>query len=90
MQDPESFIPERWNPSHPDAPILKELFMPFSLGKRNCIGQNLAMLEIKIFLANIFNKYEFHFITNDIANIEWSNQLTRGPHNVFMTISERE
>jgi len=32
------FIPERWNDSNMDKHVLA--FAPFSIGARNCIGQN--------------------------------------------------
>lgn len=38
---------------------LKEMFMPFSLGKRNCIGQNLALLELRVIVANLVRYYDF-------------------------------
>jgi Cytochrome P450 len=59
FQDPELFIPDRWGPNDPDAEKLKEMNFPFSLGKRNCVGQNLAMLEIKLVLASIFKDFRF-------------------------------
>ncbi|XP_074379179.1 cytochrome P450 734A1-like [Apium graveolens] len=34
-------------------------FMPFSLGVRTCIGQNLAMLQAKLTLAIILQKFSF-------------------------------
>ena len=39
---------------------LQEVFIPFSLGRRNCIGMNLAMLETKLAAATILRYY---FIT---------------------------
>ncbi|KAF4343784.1 fc receptor [Fusarium beomiforme] len=41
--DPDKFIPDRWlNETHE----MKSSLTPFSLGKRNCIGQNLAWQEL--------------------------------------------
>ena len=48
IADGDEFRPDRWLPSDPDAAKLAALFMPFSLGRRNCVGQNLAMLELKM------------------------------------------
>jgi cytochrome P450 len=50
--EPSRFIPERWlvpegDPLHPR----KNAFRPFELGPRNCIGQELAMLELRMILA---------------------------------------
>ena len=59
VQDPDKFIPERWAPENPEAEKLKELYFPFSLGKRNCVGQNLASLETKLVLASVFKSFRF-------------------------------
>jgi cytochrome P450 len=34
-------------------------FFPFGLGPRNCVGQNLALVEAKIALALIIQRYSF-------------------------------
>ena len=57
--DPESFRPERWlveegDPLHP----VKNAFRPFELGPRNCIGQELAILESKVILACTVRRFE--------------------------------
>ncbi|KAI3396389.1 hypothetical protein diail_12197 [Diaporthe ilicicola] len=50
---PEEFLPERWltrdegDPLHPR----KNAWRPFELGPRNCIGQELAMGEMRAILA---------------------------------------
>jgi cytochrome P450 len=50
--EPNRCIPERWlvpegDPLHPR----KNAFRPFELGPRNCIGQEMAMLELRMILA---------------------------------------
>jgi cytochrome P450 len=54
IKDPESFHPDRWHADSPDLEQLKISFLPFALGKRNCIGQNLATFEMKLILATLF------------------------------------
>ncbi|KAF4999152.1 hypothetical protein FDECE_11580 [Fusarium decemcellulare] len=41
--DPDCFIPDRWLE---ETPEMKSALTPFSIGKRNCIGQNLAWQEL--------------------------------------------
>lgn len=56
---PSEFLPERWLPftSLPDTysenlqPSEKEAWRPFSRGPRVCIGQELALTELKLVLA---------------------------------------
>ena len=47
ISQPDEFLPGRWDEAHPEYALLKSLFVPFSAGKRNCIGMNLAMLEMR-------------------------------------------
>jgi benzoate 4-monooxygenase len=59
---PDAFVPERWLPGDQDEAALKELFMPFSLGIRTCIGQNLALLEMTLVLATLYYSYDFELV----------------------------
>lgn len=38
FQDPESFIPERWLNSNPEAKRLKATSVTFGVGNRICLG----------------------------------------------------
>ena len=53
VKDPEVFRPSRWT-EHPTR-----TFLPFSTGKRNCIGQALALAEITWVLSRLCAKYDF-------------------------------
>lgn len=57
---PDSFIPERWlvGPEHSLYPH-KDAWRPFERGPRNCIGQELALLEVKIVLAMVMRNFVF-------------------------------
>jgi cytochrome P450 len=60
---PDDFLPERWlvatgegnggggNTSSDAMRVRKNAFRPFELGPRNCIGQELAQLELRAILA---------------------------------------
>lgn len=47
--NPDTFIPERFLPGN--TTDNKEAYMSFSKGPRNCIGQELAIIELKTLLA---------------------------------------
>lgn len=57
---PDSFIPERWTvgPEHALHPI-KNAWRAFEWGARNCIGQELALVEIKMIMAMTLREFEF-------------------------------
>ena len=58
---PLEFIPERFLPStpFPDAPVHKDAWRPFEKGPRNCIGQELAVLESKVIFALTLREFDF-------------------------------
>ncbi len=57
--NPESFIPERF--IHEDSKSFEpdERCIPFGMGKRNCLGKNLAQVEFFLFLAGFVQSFEF-------------------------------
>jgi cytochrome P450 len=62
--EPNRCLPERWlvpasDPLHPR----KNAFRPFELGPRNCIGQEMAMLELRMILVMTVRDFDIdsHF-----------------------------
>ena len=55
---PDDFIPDRWlvPPGHELHPI-KGAWRPFEFGPRNCIGQELALLEMKLVLVLVVRRF---------------------------------
>ncbi|KAF9634835.1 benzoate 4-monooxygenase cytochrome p450 [Lasiodiplodia theobromae] len=49
--EPEKFKPERWFVE--DMAAMNRSLVVFSLGTRSCIGQNLALIELKIAISQI-------------------------------------
>lgn len=54
--DVNNFNPQRFAEPRKHA---ASSFFPFGLGPRICVGQNLAMVEAKIVLATILQRYSF-------------------------------
>ena len=62
----EEFIPERWlvNPGDPLYPV-KGAWRPFEHGPRNCIGQELAMLEMKVVMVLALQIFDMEIAYED-------------------------
>lgn len=56
VEDAESFRPSRWR-DHP-----AKSFLLFSTGRRNCVGQSLALAEITWVLSRLCAKFEFDVV----------------------------
>jgi cytochrome P450 len=71
--EPEKFNPDRWLHINPSA----YEYMPFSAGKRMCIGAGFAMMEIKIVLATLLQRYRLQLQPN--ARIDRFVGITMSP-----------
>lgn len=56
--DPRRFDPERFLDQNGRFKPMAEV-IPFSVGKRQCLGESLARMELFLFLANLMNHFKF-------------------------------
>jgi cytochrome P450 len=82
---PLEFMPERWASNAPQVGELKDLLMPFSIGKRSCIGQNLAMMEMKVLAATLFRNFDMDLI----GAVEEELFITLKPKDLLMKVTPR-
>ncbi|PIA88500.1 Tryprostatin B 6-hydroxylase [Cercospora beticola] len=54
------FVPERWY-SKPEMIKHADAFAPFSMGHYNCIGRNLARMQLRILTTQLLLKYDVAF-----------------------------
>lgn len=58
--EPEKFIPQRWLAAEGDSLYpAKGSWRPFEHGSRNCIGQALALIELKLVLVMTMREFDF-------------------------------
>ncbi|KAJ7541705.1 hypothetical protein O6H91_10G072000 [Diphasiastrum complanatum] len=58
-EDADEFNPERFAEGIANASKHRSAFMPFSLGPRNCIGQVFALMEAKVVLCKLLQRFSF-------------------------------
>ncbi|ETN40712.1 uncharacterized protein HMPREF1541_04991 [Cyphellophora europaea CBS 101466] len=75
------FVPERWLPEHQReggefANDDRAVHQPFSVGPRNCIGQNLANAEMRVILARVLWNFELVLAGTEEKKAGWVDQKT--------------
>ncbi|XP_044729876.1 probable cytochrome P450 4aa1 [Chrysoperla carnea] len=70
--DPERFLSENAEKQHPYA------FIPFSAGSRQCLGYRYAWIFMKLTLAKLLSRYEFHTSIKDLNEIRIELEMTLG------------
>ncbi|XP_022087524.1 cytochrome P450 2J5-like isoform X1 [Acanthaster planci] len=56
---PEEFNPGRFLSEDGKTVIQHETFIPFSTGRRSCLGEGLAKTELFLFATNLFQRFTF-------------------------------
>jgi cytochrome P450 len=72
-KDPQVFNPERFA----DLTITPGMYIPFGDGPHNCIGQKMAMIEMKILVIEILRK--FHVAMAPGKPVQLLTSITHGP-----------
>ena len=61
FNDPDKFIPERWENDF-EKKLPKGSYFPFGAGSRKCVGDQFAMIDMKIILLLISSKIKIKTI----------------------------
>ncbi|XP_074930819.1 thromboxane-A synthase isoform X5 [Phalacrocorax aristotelis] len=87
--EPEKFIPERFTEEakrerHPFA------YLPFGAGPRGCIGMKMGLLETKMTLLRILQKFRFKTCPETEIPLQLKSTATLGPKNgVYIILESR-
>ncbi|QIB76448.1 cytochrome P450 [Halogeometricum borinquense] len=85
--DPLAFEPERWTDDLEQS-IPKLAYFPFAAGPRRCIGDRFAMLEARLLLATIYQKY--HLELTPGTELDLMATVTARPKSeIEMTVERR-
>jgi len=57
FQAPDEFRPERWQ-SSPRETLAPGTYIPFGMGRRACIGENFALMQLELITSAILNRFE--------------------------------
>ncbi|XP_074644171.1 steroid 17-alpha-hydroxylase/17,20 lyase-like [Tubulanus polymorphus] len=89
-ENPDQFIPERF--IHEDKLLIAKpkSWLPFSAGRRACIGENVAKHEIFIFFTSILQKFNIRFEDDSVSSqpIQFENNAflcTPQPYKAVVT-----
>ncbi|TYT61228.1 cytochrome P450 [Natrialba swarupiae] len=85
--DPLAFRPERWT-DEMEADLPKLAYFPFAAGPRRCIGDRFAMLEARLILATVYQRYHLELVPG--TDLDLRATITARPkHPIPMTVYER-
>ncbi|KFA93180.1 cytochrome P450 [Archangium violaceum] len=83
--EPARFLPERWKTL--DPPVYA--YIPFANGPRRCIGATLAMMELKLALAMMLQRYRLALVPG--SRIDREVLITLSPkHGMPMTVHAQD
>ncbi|KAF2275080.1 cytochrome P450 [Westerdykella ornata] len=88
-EDPDAFIPERFLSENADK-FNPDAYRPFERGPRNCIGQELAYIELKVVLAMTVREFDVSTAFDELESLSndgsiWNSVKGRldGPQECF-------
>ncbi|XP_053416425.1 vitamin D 25-hydroxylase isoform X5 [Nycticebus coucang] len=86
-KDPEVFYPERFLDSSGYFDK-KEALVPFSLGRRHCLGEQLARMEMFLFFTALLQRFHLHFPHELVPNLKPRLGMTLQPQ-PYLICAER-
>ncbi len=88
FEAPAQFIPERWA-NDLEKRIPRYAYFPFGGGPRVCIGQMFAMMEARLILATLAQRWQMTLVSRQPVEMEPLITL-RPKHAIQMRLTQRE
>jgi cytochrome P450 len=86
--DPERYDPERFSPGW-EEPTLRYAYLPFGAGPRVCFGNAFAMMEARLILATVAQRYKLSLEPDqNVVPVQVITVKPRGP--VWMKLHRRK
>ncbi|KAK7387316.1 hypothetical protein VNO78_28030 [Psophocarpus tetragonolobus] len=85
--DAYKFNPERFAKGTIGACKLPHMYMPFGVGPRVCLGQNLAMVELKMLIALILSKFTLS-LSPQYIHLPTLRLLIEPEHGVHLSVKK--
>ncbi|EGT31048.1 hypothetical protein CAEBREN_04660 [Caenorhabditis brenneri] len=86
--DPYTFNPDRFIDENGKLKKVEEL-IPFSIGKRQCLGEGLARMELFLFISNLFNRYKVSPSSEGPPSIDKSDKIGVFPRKFKAVLTKR-
>ncbi|KAG7160900.1 Cytochrome P450 2L1-like 2 [Homarus americanus] len=86
---PEEFRPERFLDESGKLNVPKDGFLPFGVGKRRCLGEALAKMELFSFSAALLQNFTFSPLENSKVDLDYRplpNQQFPKPQDLVITV----
>ncbi|XP_048253325.1 cytochrome P450 2D1-like [Haliotis rufescens] len=81
--DPENFRPDRFLDDTGKI-VKKEEFIPFSLGRRACLGESMARMELFLFLTTMIQRFKFVPVDDQMPSLDGIMGVTHSPRPFLM------
>jgi cytochrome P450 len=92
-KNPNKFDPSRWARNEDIGVNNPYCFVPFSQGKRRCMGKKFAITEAVVFLTMISQRYKWKFLSSKDRDDEklfaWNTMVTMHPLNNIKLLVEK-
>ncbi|XP_047372219.1 vitamin D 25-hydroxylase isoform X5 [Sciurus carolinensis] len=87
-KDPEVFHPERFLDSRGRF-VKREALIPFSLGRRHCLGEHLARMEMFLFFTTLLQRFHLHFPHEVVPDLKPRLGMTLQPQPYLICAKRR-